>query len=128
MVDDEVWDENGIQEGYNDNHALYEKTIYGDINIPKHPDKNGGARWEPPLPDSLLEIKSQKGKHATQKPTALTDWILKYFSKEGDIVLDPTMGSGGCGVSCKKANRKFIGIEMNPEIFQVAVDRINNEN
>ena len=80
------------------------------------------------LPNSLLEIKSQKGKHATQKPTALTDWLLKYFSKEGDIVLDPTMGSGGCGVSCKKANRKFIGIEMNPEIFQVAVDRINNEN
>ena len=128
VVDAEVWDKNGIQEVSIDKDYSVEvkNSTYGTLQI-KQP-LTSGARWEPPLPDSLLEIKSQKGKHATQKPTALTDWILKYFSKEGDIVLDPTMGSGGCGVSCKKANRKFIGIEMNPEIFQVAVDRINNEN
>jgi site-specific DNA-methyltransferase (adenine-specific) len=52
------------------------------------------------------------------------EWILKYFSKEGDTVLDPTMGSGSTGVACKNMNRNFIGIEMDAEIYEVAVNRI----
>ena len=99
------------------------KTLYGDINIPKHP--SSGSRWEPPLPNSILEIKSQKGKHSTQKPTALMEWILKYYTKENDVVLDPTMGSGSTGVACKNLNRYFIGIEMNDEIFKMAEIRLN---
>ena len=98
------------------------KTLYGDINIPKH--QSSGSRWNPPLPNSILEIKSQKGKHSTQKPEALMEWILKYYSKDNDIVLDPTMGSGSMGVACKKMNRKFIGIEKDEEIFKVAEERI----
>ena len=53
------------------------------------------------------------------------EWVLKYFSKEGDIVLDPTMGSGSTGVACKNMNRDFIGIEMDKEIFEVAKKRLN---
>ena len=82
-------------------------------------------KYDPTLPNSILEIKSQKGKHSTQKPDALMEWILKYYSKENDIVLDPTMGSGSMGVACKKMNRKFIGIEKDEEIFKVAEERIN---
>ena len=51
-------------------------------------------------------------------------WILKYYSKEGDVVLDPTMGSGSMGVACKEMNRDFIGIEKDEEIYSVAVNRI----
>ena len=51
-------------------------------------------------------------------------WILKYYSKEGDTVFDPTMGSGSMGVACKEMNRNFIGIEKDPEIYEVAVNRI----
>jgi site-specific DNA-methyltransferase (adenine-specific) len=83
-----------------------------------------GAIYDPPLPNSLLEIRSEKGKHATQKPTALIEWCLKYYSKEGDTVLDPTMGSGSTGVACAKMNRKFIGIEMDAAIFEGAKKRI----
>ena len=82
-------------------------------------------KYDPPLPNSILEIKSQKGKHSTQKPDALMEWILKYYSKENDIVLDATMGSGSMGCACKKMNRKFIGIEKDEEIFKVAEERIN---
>jgi site-specific DNA-methyltransferase (adenine-specific) len=82
------------------------------------------GKYDPPLPTSMLEIKSTKGKHSTEKPVALMEWILKYFSKEGDVVLDPTMGSGSTGVACKNMNRNFIGIEMNAEIYEVAVNRI----
>ena len=80
--------------------------------------------YQPPLPDSILEVRSTKGKHSTEKPVALMSWVLKYFSKEGDVVLDPTMGSGSTGVACKEMNRNFIGIEKDPEIYEYAVNRI----
>ena len=72
----------------------------------------------------MLEIKSTRGKHSTEKPVALIEWILKYYSKEGDVVLDPTMGSGSCGVACENMNRKFIGIEKDAEIYEVAFNRL----
>jgi len=86
--------------------------------------RNKGGQYDPPLPNSILEIKSEKGKHATQKPTALIEWCLKYYSKEGDIILDPTMGSGSTGVACKIMNRNFIGIEKDEKIFNSAVERL----
>jgi site-specific DNA-methyltransferase (adenine-specific) len=83
-------------------------------------------RYDPPLPHSLLEIKSEKGKHATQKPTELIKWCLKYYSKEFDTVLDPTMGSGSTGVACKEMNRNFIGIELDEKIYSVAEKRLTD--
>ena len=97
-------------------------STYGTLQI-KQPITSG-PRWDPPLPVSMLEIKSTRGKHSTEKPVALMSWILKYYSKEGDVILDPTMGSGSTGVSCKEMNRNFIGIEKDPEIYEVAVNRI----
>jgi len=99
-------------------------STYGTLQI-KQPITSG-PRWEPPLPDSLLEIKSTRGKHSTEKPVALMEWIFKYYSKEGDTILDPTMGSGSTGVACKNMNRNFIGIEKDPEIYEVAVNRIED--
>lgn len=104
-------------------------------------DYNGGKMfYEPPLPtsvfesdfqdiildppDTLLRIKSQKGKHATQKPTDLMKWVLKYYSKEGDMVFDPTCGSGSTGVACIEMNRGFIGFERDEEIYEVAKQRL----
>ena len=106
-------------------------TMYGDITIKKYPNTADGKRakdapiYEPPLPNSILEINSQRGKHSTQKPTALIEWILKYYSKLGDTILDPTMGSGTTGIVCKLMNRKFIGIEKDETIYNNAVIRLN---
>jgi hypothetical protein len=93
---------------------------------PRHLQKGDEPIYDPPLPTSMLEIKSTRGKHSTEKPVALIEWLLKYFSKEGDVVLDPTMGSGSTGIACKNMNRNFIGIEKDPEIYQVAVNRIED--
>ena len=87
--------------------------------------RNSEPRYDPPLPTTMLEIKSTRGKHSTEKPVALMEWVLKYYSKEGDVVLDPTMGSGSTGIACKNMNRNFIGMEMDDEIYDVAVNRIN---
>lgn len=85
--------------------------------------RDSEPRYNPPLPNSILEIKSEKGKHATQKPIPLMEWLIKYYTREGEVVLDPTMGSGGTGIACKNLNRQFIGIEKDEEIFKVAVER-----
>ena len=101
------------------------KTAYGNnIHYHNKEQKKGESIYEPALPNSLLEIKSTRGKHSTEKPVALMEWILKYYSKEGDVVLDPTMGSGSMGVACVNMNRNFIGIEKDEEIYEVAVNRI----
>jgi DNA modification methylase len=102
-----------------------ESTMYGNIDRPDFKRKDGESMYEPPLPNSMLEIKSTKRKHSTEKPVALIEWILKYYSKEGDTILDPTMGSGSTGVACKNMNRNFIGIEKDEEIFNVAKSRLN---
>ena len=82
------------------------------------------GKWEPPLPDSILEVNSERGKHSTQKPVKLLEWIIKYYSKEGDVIFDPTMGSGTTGVASKNLNRNFIGIEMDEKIFKDAEERL----
>ena len=83
--------------------------------------------YDPPLPTSILEIKTQRGKHSTQKPTELMKWVFKYYSKEKDIILDNCMGSGSTGVAAIQMNRDFIGIELDKDIFKVAQDRLKNK-
>jgi len=108
-------------------NSVIKEEIYGKEYLDKKTDynerKNGESRYNPPLPNSILEIKSEKGKHATQKPVPLMEWLIKYYTREGEVVLDPTMGSGGTGIACKNLNRQFIGIEKDEEIYKVAVER-----
>ena len=53
------------------------------------------------------------------------NWILKYYSKENDVILDPTMGSGSMGIACKEMNRDFIGFEKDEDIYKVACNRLD---
>ena len=77
------------------------------------------------LPTRTLNIKQEKGLHPTQKPVALFEYLIKTYTHEGGLVLDNCMGSGTTGVACKKLNRNFIGIELDPEYFKIAEKRIN---
>ena len=62
--------------------------------------------------------------HPTQKPLALIEELIKTYTNEGDLVLDSCMGSGTCGVAAKKLGRKFIGIEKEPQYFEISKNRI----
>tara|TARA_R110002012_G_scaffold143117_1_gene301229 strand:+ start:11409 stop:12539 length:1131 start_codon:yes stop_codon:yes gene_type:complete len=108
--------------------TIYGGALNGDDNADKMYQKQGRKNnesvYEPPLPNTMLEIKSTRGNHSTEKPVALMEWIFKYYTKEGDVILDPTMGSGSTGIACKNMNRNFIGIEMDEEIFKVAENRL----
>jgi site-specific DNA-methyltransferase (adenine-specific) len=74
--------------------------------------------------------KSTKDKIAFQHPAIFPEQLAQdhiiSWSNEGDLVLDPFMGSGTTGIACLKHDREFIGIEMDPEYFQIAKDRIEN--
>jgi len=102
-------------------HKKKEEGVY------YRPKKETSISYDPPLPHSIIEIKTTRGKHSTEKPVEVMKWILKYYSKEGDVVLDPTMGSGSTGVACHQMNRKFIGIEKDIDIFKKAEDRLKKE-
>jgi site-specific DNA-methyltransferase (adenine-specific) len=82
-------------------------------------------------PQSLIRIngiakcsKKEKREHPTQKPVELMEYLIKTYTNEGDMVLDNTMGSGSTGVACVNTNRKFIGIEMDKNYFDIAQNRI----
>jgi site-specific DNA-methyltransferase (adenine-specific) len=63
------------------------------------------------------------GKHPTQKPLSLMEYLIKTYTNEGDMVLDNTMGSGTTNLACIKLNRKSIGIEKEKQYYDVAVRR-----
>jgi site-specific DNA-methyltransferase (adenine-specific) len=63
------------------------------------------------------------GKHPTQKPVALLERILRASSNEGDLVLDPFMGSGTTSVAAFRFRRRVIGIEMEEGSANLALDR-----
>lgn len=65
-----------------------------------------------------------KKKHPTEKPVDLMRIFIENSSNEGDIVLDPFAGSGTTGVACLNTNRKFIGIELDENYFNIAKNRI----
>jgi site-specific DNA-methyltransferase (adenine-specific) len=64
--------------------------------------------------------------HPTEKPVRLAERILALISDPGDTIYDPFMGSGSFGVACIQTGRKYIGSEMNPEYFDIAVRRISD--
>jgi site-specific DNA-methyltransferase (adenine-specific) len=67
---------------------------------------------------------SRHGGHPTEKPVRLMRELLADFTSEGDLVCDGFMGSGSTGVACVESGRKFIGIERDPDYFDIAVARI----
>lgn len=66
----------------------------------------------------------EKVPHPTQKPVALMRHLCTLFTDEGDVVLDPFMGSGSTGVACVRENRQFVGIEINPDYHALATQRV----
>ena len=64
--------------------------------------------------------------HTTQKPVALMEWCLSFLPN-AETIADPYMGSGTTGVACIRTQRRFIGIEIEPKYFEIAVQRCKRE-
>lgn len=79
-----------------------------------------GAVYEHPI------VSTQGGDrvHPTQKPVPLMVELVRDFTEEGEIILDPFAGSGSTGIACRKLKRLFVGFERNPEWTEAANRRI----
>ena len=127
----------------NPGSVVEEKDEFG-WSVGKLPKENRGKEgFKPRQPVSIVEdlvepaedepwsmFESKKvfiGKrhHQTEKPLDILEFFIKYWTDEGDTILDPTMGSGSTGVACNKLKRNFIGFELDETIFKVAEKRIN---
>ena len=71
---------------------------------------------------SKLE-KGEKNTHITVKPISLIEHLIKLFSKEDSLIVDPFLGSGTTALACKNTNRKCIGIELNEEYYNISINR-----
>jgi DNA modification methylase len=67
---------------------------------------------------------NKASEHKTEKPIKLMTALILDFTKNGDTVLDPFMGSGTTGVACVNHGRKFIGIELEEKYFDISCKRI----
>jgi DNA modification methylase len=66
----------------------------------------------------------KKPVHPTQKPVKVLNHLIKLATKPGDLILDPFMGVGSTGVAALQLGRRFIGIEIDPQYFDAAKNRI----
>ena len=77
-------------------------------------------------PKQILKFIGERGLHPTQKPVALLEYLIKTYTNKDELVLDFTMGSGSTGVACLNTNRRFIGIELDENYFNIAKKRIED--
>jgi len=90
----------------------------GTVNI------NDGTRF----PRSIIKIANDNhdSLHPTQKPVELFEYLIKTYTKEGDIVLDNCMGSGTTAIACMNTNRNYIGFELDKGYYDIILERIKN--
>ncbi len=92
--------------GYSEWNAGGKRGVYThNVNPPSRINKNDGG-------------------HPTEKPVSLMKEIILDFTKEGQVIFDPFMGSGTTGVACVQLRRKFIGIELQEKYFDLSCRRI----
>jgi site-specific DNA-methyltransferase (adenine-specific) len=86
-----------------------------------HSHWNGGGR-----PGTFTYPKNSGGKHEhpTQKPLPLMRQLVALFTDQGQTVLDPFMGSGTTGLAALAEGRSFVGIEVNPKYYEIALQRL----
>jgi len=96
----------------------------GGIEASSYASEDGGPRKQ----RSIIFARSCHGyaEHPTQKPVEIIAPLIQYSVPKGGLVIDPFMGSGSTGVACHEHGRRFVGIELNPEYFDIACRRIED--
>lgn len=90
------------------------------------------SKWvgkEKVYPTNVLHLatESSNKNHSTTFPISLPLWFIKLFTKEGDIVLDPFLGSRTSSLAASILGRNSIGIEILDANFQIAIERLKTE-
>jgi DNA modification methylase len=103
---------------------IYSKgTALNKLDIDNNPDKKQYYSKYQYFP----QIKGKNKYHPTQKPIEYISGLIELSSNDGDIILDPFMGSGTTGVAAKNLNRKFIGFEIDAKYIELSNKRLESE-
>lgn len=78
-------------------------------------------------PKNLLEMKSERGLHPTQKPVQLFEYLIRTYTDIGETVLDNCMGSGTTAIACIRSGRNYVGFEQDEGYYKIACDRVRSE-
>lgn len=106
------------------------QTLRGDMNKPNSVGKlrTAGAvyvqEFEGYPTTTLYFDASADHLHPTQKPLALFEYLIRTYTQEGDLVIDPCVGSGTAAVAARNTKRRFIAGDTNPEYVAIARDRL----
>lgn len=92
----------------------------GHDNTPVPEDQQGQ------YPRSILRFPRPKGRHPSQKPVALLEWLIRTYTNEGDLVLDNVAGSASTLVAARNCGRRAIGIELHGPYVEMAVERLES--
>ncbi len=84
----------------------------------------GHRRWNGGGRRGVFTHPTAKGGHPTAKPVALMQELVALYTRPGDLVCDPFMGAGTTGVACLKLGRRFVGIEIDPNYYDMACRRL----
>lgn len=98
-------------------------------NGPTYGDVGGASRFFPVFRYQAKASKSDRGTgnvHPTVKPVALMEWLVKLVTPLGGTVLDPFLGSGTTGVAAARLGFSFVGIEREPQYFEICKARIDH--
>ena len=87
---------------------------------------NCGASDLISIPNKKTKDETGKNIHDTEKPVDLCKILIENSSNPNEIVFDPFMGVGSCGIAAKQLGRKFIGIELDSNYYEIAKSRIKN--
>lgn len=102
----------------NRTYGSYNADIYSNITTTEK------------FPISILKIQKEHDStqyHPTQKPVELLRYLVRTYTNEGETVLDSCCGSGTTAIACIREKRNFICIEKDPNFYDVAKKRIENE-
>lgn len=80
--------------------------------------------WRDIQPENNMTKAKEGNTHPCPVPVALMKRIIELTTKEGDLVIDPFMGSGTCSLAAIQSKRNFVGFEIDPEYYQLARTRI----
>ena len=100
--------------------------VYGIETGTKYEERTvlGGVKdWN--YPHSIQFFSMERGKHPTQKPVTLFEYLVRTYTNEGDTVLDNCIGTGTTAIACINTGRNFIGIEKEEKYCQIAEERIH---
>jgi DNA modification methylase len=108
----------------------FPSNVIVDDSIGQSMGEQGKFFYSPKASKKEKSLGMQEGKsqniHPTVKPVDLMRYLIKLVTPKGGVVLDPFMGSGSTGIAAMIEGFNFVGMEMDPQYFQIAKKRIEN--